>query len=56
MLKRCRQLGVELVECSGVDFISMERTATLYYLERVAALRKESRYSVEPGGRCPLAS
>jgi 2,4-dienoyl-CoA reductase-like NADH-dependent reductase (Old Yellow Enzyme family) len=41
MLKQCRQLGVELVECSGVDFISMERTATLYYLERVAALRKE---------------
>lgn len=41
ILETCKQLGVELVECSGVDFISQARTDTLYYLERVAALRQK---------------
>jgi len=41
MLKKSKALGIELVECSGVDFISRPRTDTLYYLERVAKLRRE---------------
>lgn len=40
ILKRCRSLGVELVELSGVDFINQPKTATLYYLEQAAALKK----------------
>lgn len=40
MLRRCKELGVSLVECSGVDFLSMPRNATLYYLDRVTKLRR----------------
>ena len=40
MLRRCRMLGVELAELSGVDFISQPKTATLYYLEQAAELKK----------------
>ena len=36
ILKRCREIGVELVELSGVDFINQPKTATLYYLEEAA--------------------
>lgn len=41
MLEACKRLGVELVECSGVDFVAKSRTETLYYLDRVAALRQK---------------
>ncbi|MGP1471740.1 MAG: NADH:flavin oxidoreductase [Schwartzia sp. (in: firmicutes)] len=40
MLQEARRLGVELVELSGVDFLSEPRTATLYYLERAKRLRR----------------
>lgn len=40
ILSRCRELGVSLVELSGVDFINQPRTATLYYLDEAKALRK----------------
>lgn len=42
MLGQCKELGVELVECSGVDFISQEKSARLYYLERTAAVRRQA--------------
>ena len=40
ILKRCREIGVELVELSGVDFINQPKTATLYYLEEAARLKQ----------------
>lgn len=40
MLQELRQLGVALVELSGVDFINQPRTARLYYLPRAARLRR----------------
>ena len=40
MLKRCREIGVELVELSGVDFINQPKTATCYYLEEAAKLKQ----------------
>lgn len=40
MLKEFKALGVEAVELSGVDFISKPRTETVYYLERIARVRK----------------
>ena len=39
-LRRAAELGVTLVELSGVDFINQPRTATLYYLERAVRLKK----------------
>ena len=39
ILNRCHELGVELVELSGVDFINQPKTATLYYLEEAARLK-----------------
>ncbi|SFT78446.1 2,4-dienoyl-CoA reductase [Selenomonas sp. GACV-9] len=39
ILRRCQELGVELVELSGVDFINQPKTATLYYLEEAARLK-----------------
>ncbi len=39
ILNRCHELGVELVELSGVDFINQPKTATLYYLEEAAKLK-----------------
>jgi len=39
VLQECKVLQVELVEFSGVDFISLPRTASLYYLERIAKLK-----------------
>lgn len=41
ILRQCKELGVELVECSGVDFISQGKTDRLYYLRRTAALRQQ---------------
>lgn len=40
ILKRCWEIGVELVELSGVDFINQPKTATLYYLEEAARLKQ----------------
>lgn len=40
ILRRCRALGVALVELSGVDFINQPKAATLYYLEQAAALKR----------------
>lgn len=40
MLGEARRLGAELVELSGVDFLSEPRTATLYYLPRAKRLRR----------------
>ena len=40
MLCECRKLGVVLVELSGVDFINQPRGASLYYLDRIARLRR----------------
>ena len=39
ILQRCRALGVELVELSGVDFINQPRTDTLYYLDEARRLK-----------------
>ena len=39
ILQRCRALGVELVELSGVDFINQPRTDTLYYLDEAKILK-----------------
>ena len=41
MLRRCKALGVELAECSGVDFLAKKREERLYYLDRIAALRQQ---------------
>ncbi len=41
IMKRCRELGVELVELSGVDFINQPKKATLYYLDEAAALKAD---------------
>lgn len=41
LLQRAKALGVELVEFSGVDFINLPKTATLYYLLQVKRLRAE---------------
>ena len=41
LLRRAKALGVELVEFSGVDFINLPKTATLYYLPQVKRLRAE---------------
>lgn len=41
LLQRAKALGVELVEFSGVDFINLPKTATLYYLPQVKRLRAE---------------
>lgn len=41
MLGRMKELGVELVELSGVDFINQPRDGCLYYLERAARLRAQ---------------
>ena len=43
LLRRAKALGVELVEFSGVDFINLPKTATLYYLPQVKRLRAEVR-------------
>ena len=40
ILRRCRELGIELAELSGADFINQPRERTLYYLERAARMRK----------------
>lgn len=40
MLQRMKELGVELVELSGVDFINQPKDGRLYYLERAARLRR----------------
>lgn len=40
ILSRCRELGVSLVELSGVDFINQPKTATLYYLDEAKLLRQ----------------
>ncbi|WP_110954205.1 oxidoreductase [Anaerosinus massiliensis] len=40
MLKEFETLGIEAVELSGVDFISQPRTATNYYINRIARLKK----------------
>ena len=40
ILRRAAELGAELVELSGVDFINQPRTATLYYLDRAIRLKK----------------
>ncbi len=40
MLTRMKELGVELAELSGVDFINQPKKAVLYYLDRAAAMRK----------------
>ena len=39
MLGRMKELGIELVELSGVDFINQPRDGHLYYLERAGRLR-----------------
>lgn len=39
MLERAQELGVELVELSGVDFINQPKDAHLYYLEEARRLR-----------------
>jgi 2,4-dienoyl-CoA reductase-like NADH-dependent reductase (Old Yellow Enzyme family) len=41
IVRRCHELGVELVELSGADFINLPHDATLYYLDRIAWLKKE---------------
>ncbi len=38
IVEKCQNLGVEFIEWSGSDFIHMPRTASLYYLPRIAAL------------------
>ncbi len=40
MLNRMKELKVELVELSGVDFINQPKKAVLYYLDRAAAMRR----------------
>lgn len=40
MLNRMKELGVELVELSGVDFINQPKKSVLYYLDRAVAMRK----------------
>ena len=40
ILRRCRALGVDLAELSGVDFINQPKTATLYYLAQAAELKR----------------
>lgn len=40
MLQELSKLGVEAVELSGADFISQPRTATTYYVERIAKMKK----------------
>ena len=54
MLRAFHQLGVELVELSGVDFINQPRDATLYYLaegERLKAAVPEQAMSLVGGVR-----
>lgn len=40
LLHRAQELGVTLVEFSGVDFINLPHGATLYYLEEAARLKR----------------
>lgn len=40
MLKELETLEIEAVELSGVDFISQPRTATNYYIDRIARIKK----------------
>lgn len=40
MLNECSHLGVEAAELSGYDFLSQPKTASVYYLERIARLKK----------------
>jgi 2,4-dienoyl-CoA reductase-like NADH-dependent reductase (Old Yellow Enzyme family) len=40
MLQELSKLGAEAVELSGADFISQPRTATTYYVERIAKMKK----------------
>lgn len=35
VIKKCKELGVEFIEWSGVDFINQPRTASLYYFDRI---------------------
>ena len=46
MLQRMKELGVELAELSGVDFINQPKEARVYYLERAARLRRETGISM----------
>lgn len=41
ILRRAKELGVEFVELSGVDFINQPKDATLYYLDEAKALKAE---------------
>lgn len=41
ILHRCAELGVELVELSGADFISLPKDARLYYLDYAKKYKQE---------------